>query len=128
MEVPAPHEAGQEERDHKFITKAVDEAYRAVDGGGGGPFGAVIVRGDEEVVSCHNQKRYLKMIFVVELQKVVYGAKAEVAAAAGFNASIPDAFVEYYKKSGIEVRQAEGDTVRIAEEVFDKAKEKFRIK
>ncbi|KAG2641004.1 hypothetical protein PVAP13_2KG139800 [Panicum virgatum] len=24
------------------------------DGGGGGPFGAVIVRGDEEVVSCHN--------------------------------------------------------------------------
>nr|CAB3452493.1 unnamed protein product [Digitaria exilis] len=64
------------------------------------------------------------MIFV----KVVYGAKAEVAAAAGFNASIPDAFVEYYKKSGIEVRQAEGDTVRIAEEVFDKAKEKFRIK
>ena len=29
-------------------------AYRAVDGGGGGPFGAVIVRGDEEVVSCHN--------------------------------------------------------------------------
>nr|CAB3452492.1 unnamed protein product [Digitaria exilis] len=57
MEVPAPHEAGQEERDHKFITKAVDEAYRAVDGGGGGPFGAVIVRGDEEVVSCHNQVR-----------------------------------------------------------------------
>jgi tRNA(Arg) A34 adenosine deaminase TadA len=46
--------AGQGDRDYKFIAKAVDEAYRAVDGGGGGPFGAVIVRGDEEVVSCHN--------------------------------------------------------------------------
>ena len=54
-----------------------------------------------------------------QLQKVVYGAKAEVAAAAGFNGAIPDAFVEYYKKSGIEVRQAEGEAARIAEEVFD---------
>ena len=60
------------------------------------------------------------------MQKVVYGAKAEVAAAAGFHGAIPDAFVEYYKKSGIEVRQAEGEAARIAEEVFEKAKkEKF---
>ena len=54
-----------------------------------------------------------------QLQKVVYGAKAEVAAAAGFNGTVPDAFLEYYKKSGIEVRQAEGEAARIAEEVFD---------
>ena len=62
------------------------------------------------------------------LQKVVYGAKAEVAAAAGFNSTVPDAFVEYYKKSGIEVRQAEGEAARIAEEVFEKVKEKFQMK
>ena len=62
------------------------------------------------------------------LQKVVYGAKAEVAAAAGFNGTVPDAFLEYYKKSGIEVRQAEGEAARIAE-VFEKAKkEKFWMK
>ncbi|PUZ69011.1 hypothetical protein GQ55_2G074600 [Panicum hallii var. hallii] len=51
----------------------------------------------------------------------LYGAKAEAAAAAGFDASIPDAFVEYYRKSGIEVRQVEGEAARIAEQVFEKA-------
>ncbi|PUZ69012.1 hypothetical protein GQ55_2G074700 [Panicum hallii var. hallii] len=122
----APQAAGQGDRDYKFIAKAVDEAYRAVDGGGGGPFGAVIVRGDEEVVSCHNlvlkdtdPSAHAEVTAIRE--KVVYGAKAEVAAAAGFNGTIPDAFVEYYKKSGIEVRQAEGEAARIAEEVFEKA-------
>ena len=49
-------------------------------------------------------------------QKVVYGAKSEVAAAAGLNGTLPDVFIEYYQKSGIEMRQAEGDeTRRIAE-------------
>ncbi|RLN34255.1 hypothetical protein C2845_PM03G24470 [Panicum miliaceum] len=111
MEAPqgASSAARQDDRDYQFIVKAINEAYQAVDGGGGGPFGAVIVRGDEEV-------------------KVVYGAKAEVAAAAGFNGTIPDAFVEYYKKSGIVVRQAEGEAAWIAEEVFEKGKEKFRMK
>ncbi|XP_025802623.1 guanosine deaminase-like isoform X2 [Panicum hallii] len=51
----------------------------------------------------------------------LYGAKAEAAVAAGFDASIPDAFVEYYRKSGIEVRQVEGEAARIAEQVFEKA-------
>ncbi|OEL33416.1 Guanine deaminase [Dichanthelium oligosanthes] len=160
MEAPQ----GGQDRDYKFITKAVDEAYRAVEGGGGGPFGAVIVRGDEEVVSCHNLVRKdtdpsahaevtaireackklgkinlsdceiyascepcpmcFGLIRLSKIKKVVYGAKAEVASAAGFNGLIPDVFVEYYKKSGIEVRQAEGEAARIAEEVFEKAKEK----
>jgi tRNA(Arg) A34 adenosine deaminase TadA len=48
--------AGQD-RDYRFIAKAVDEAYRAVECGGGNPFGAVIARGDEEVVSYHNSVR-----------------------------------------------------------------------
>lgn len=43
-----------QDRDHKFLTKAVEEAYKGVDCGDGGPFGAVVVRNDEIVVSCHN--------------------------------------------------------------------------
>lgn len=42
------------DRDHAFLTKAVEEAYRGVECGDGGPFGAVVVRNDEVVVSCHN--------------------------------------------------------------------------
>ncbi|CAN6197386.1 unnamed protein product [Urochloa humidicola] len=53
MEAPQRTSSSQD-RDYKFIVQAVDEAYRAVEGGVGRPFGAVIIRGDEEVVSCHN--------------------------------------------------------------------------
>ncbi|GMP48605.1 hypothetical protein CsSME_00015901 [Camellia sinensis var. sinensis] len=42
------------DRDHKFLTKAVEEAYKGVECGDGGPFGAVAVRNDEVVGSCHN--------------------------------------------------------------------------
>lgn len=40
--------------DHKFLTQAVEEAYKGVDCGDGGPFGAVIVHNNEVVASCHN--------------------------------------------------------------------------
>ena len=63
-----------------------------------------------------------------QLQKVVYGAKAEVAAAAGFSSTVPDAFVEYYQRSGMEIRQAEGEAAWIAEQVFEKTDGKFRTK
>ncbi|KAI3669169.1 hypothetical protein L6452_40395 [Arctium lappa] len=43
-----------QDRDHKFLTRAVEEAYKGVDCGDGGPFGAVVVCKDEIVVSCHN--------------------------------------------------------------------------
>ncbi|GJN25037.1 hypothetical protein PR202_gb12819 [Eleusine coracana subsp. coracana] len=39
------------------MEKAVEEAYRATEGGDGGPFGAVIVRDGEVVISCHNMVR-----------------------------------------------------------------------
>nr|GMD45263.1 APOBEC/CMP deaminase, zinc-binding [Ipomoea batatas] len=42
------------DRDHKFFRRAVEEAYKAVECGHGGPFGAVVVCNDEVVVSCHN--------------------------------------------------------------------------
>ncbi|KAG9132446.1 hypothetical protein Leryth_008376 [Lithospermum erythrorhizon] len=43
-----------EDRDRKFLMGAVEEAYNAVECGHGKPYGAVIVRNDEVVVSCHN--------------------------------------------------------------------------
>ncbi|KAG6394983.1 hypothetical protein SASPL_145574 [Salvia splendens] len=46
--------AAVQDRDHKFLTKAVEEAYKGVDSGDGGPFGAVVVHNDEVVVGCHN--------------------------------------------------------------------------
>lgn len=41
-------------RDHKFLRKAVEEAYNGVDSEDGGPFGAIIVCNDEIIASCHN--------------------------------------------------------------------------
>ena len=84
--------AAGRDRDYRFIAKAVDEAYQAVECGGGNPFGAVI------------------------------------GAAAGFSSTVPDAFVEYYQRSGMEIRQAEGEAAWIAEQVFEKTDGKFRTK
>ncbi|MFS8009369.1 putative guanine deaminase [Helianthus anomalus] len=50
----AGHQEVVQDRDHKFLTRAVEEAYKGVENGDGGPFGAVVVRNDEIVVSCHN--------------------------------------------------------------------------
>ena len=43
-----------QDRDHKFLMRAVEEAYKGVECGDGRPFGAVVVRNNEVVVSCHN--------------------------------------------------------------------------
>ncbi|KAL6897275.1 hypothetical protein ACP4OV_006971 [Aristida adscensionis] len=154
--------AGQD-RDYNFMKKAIDEAYRAVDSGGY-PFGAVIVRGDEAVVSCHNMVRtnrdpsahaeitaireclqktrknqplrlrnllflpampnvHRRNSFLQDQERGVWsqGGGCRCCWMGGF---IPEAFVEYYQKSGMEIRQAEGDAARIAEEVFEKIKRK----
>ncbi|CAI8610877.1 unnamed protein product [Vicia faba] len=50
----AGHQEAVQDRDHTFLRKAVEEAYKGVDCGDGGPFGAVIVHNDEVVASCHN--------------------------------------------------------------------------
>lgn len=50
----AGHQEAVQHRDHKFLTKAVEEAYKGVESGHGGPFGAVVVCNDEVLVSCHN--------------------------------------------------------------------------
>ena len=36
------------------MSKAVEEAYNGVNSGHGGPFGAIVVRNDEVIASCHN--------------------------------------------------------------------------
>ncbi|KAE8729109.1 putative inactive poly polymerase SRO2-like [Hibiscus syriacus] len=43
-----------QDRDHKFLTQAIGEAYKGVECKDGRPFGAVVVRNDEAIVSCHN--------------------------------------------------------------------------
>ncbi|XP_019440577.1 PREDICTED: uncharacterized protein LOC109345812 [Lupinus angustifolius] len=43
-----------EDRDDKFLAKAIEEAYRGTECGDGYPFGAVVVQNDGVVVSCHN--------------------------------------------------------------------------
>ncbi|XP_022933009.1 uncharacterized protein LOC111473562 [Cucurbita maxima] len=48
------HQEDVQDRDLKFLTQAVEEAYKGVECGDGGPFGAVVVRNNEVVVSCHN--------------------------------------------------------------------------
>lgn len=37
-----------------MLKKAIEEAYKGVECGHGGPFGAVVVCNEEVVVSCHN--------------------------------------------------------------------------
>ena len=43
-----------QQRDHKFLRIAVEEAYKGVECGDGGPFGVIIVCNDEVVSCCHN--------------------------------------------------------------------------
>ncbi|MED6183446.1 hypothetical protein PIB30_020146 [Stylosanthes scabra] len=165
----AGHQEVVQDRDHKFLRKAVEEAYKGVDCGHGGPFGAVIVCNDEVVASCHNMvlshtdptahaevtaireacKKLKKIelsdceiyascepcpmcfgaIHLSRIKRLVYGAKAEAAIAIGFDDFIADALrgTGFYQKAQLEIKRADGNEAMIAEEVFEKTKEKFRM-
>ncbi|WVZ62557.1 hypothetical protein U9M48_012294 [Paspalum notatum var. saurae] len=165
----AGHQEAVQDRDHKFLTKAVEEAYRGVECGDGGPFGAVVVCNHEVVVSCHNMvlkhtdptahaevtaiREACKKLGKIELsdceiyascepcpmcfgavhlsriKRLVYGAKAEAAIAIGFDDFIADALrgTGYYQKANMEIKKADGSGALIAEQVFEKTKEKFQI-
>ncbi|KAK8951284.1 hypothetical protein KSP39_PZI004677 [Platanthera zijinensis] len=165
----AGHQEVVGDKDHKFLSKAVEEAYNGVESGDGGPFGAVIVCNDEVVVSCHNMvlhdtdptahaevtaireacKKLGKIelsdceiyascepcpmcfgaIFLSRIKRLVYGAKAEAAIAIGFDDFIADALrgTAYYQKAHLEVIRANGNGAMIAEQVFEKTKEKFQM-
>ncbi|KAG1326089.1 putative Guanosine deaminase [Cocos nucifera] len=189
--------AAVQDRDHKFLSKAVEEAYHGVDCGDGGPFGAVVVHNDEIVVSCHNmvlkatdptahaevtairesiavgiffmiypESRPLEVTvpfsnIVISLNlfigkrlvrnsgksnslivkymrpvslalcasRLVYGAQAEAAIAIGFDDFIADALrgTGFYQKAHLEIKRADGNGAIIAEQVFEKTKEKFQM-
>ncbi|PNX77949.1 tRNA-specific adenosine deaminase [Trifolium pratense] len=63
------------------------------------------------------------------LVRLVYGAKAEAAIAIGFDDFIADALrgTGVYQKAQLEIKRADGNEAIIAEEVFEKTKEKFRM-
>lgn len=62
-------------------------------------------------------------------QRLVYGAKAEAAIAIGFDDFIADALrgTGFYQKAQLEIKRADGNGALIAEEVFQKTKEKFQM-
>ncbi|KAK0599269.1 hypothetical protein LWI29_003778 [Acer saccharum] len=157
------------DRDHRFLTRAVEEAYKGVECGHGGPFGAVVVRDNELVVSCHNMvlnntdpsahaevtaireacKKLNRIelsdceiyascepcpmcfgaIHLSRLKRLVYGANAEAAIAIGFDDFIADALrgTGFYQKAHLEIIKADGTGAVIAEQVFEKTKEKFTL-
>ncbi|PKA63038.1 Protoporphyrinogen oxidase, chloroplastic [Apostasia shenzhenica] len=159
---PGYHKAVQD-KDHKFLSKAIEEAYKGVDCGDGGPFGAVVVRNDEVVVSCHNMvlkkadptahaeacRKLGKIVLsdceiyascepcpmcfgaihLSRIKRLVYGAKAEAAIAIGFDDFIADALrgTGFYQKASLEIKQADEKGAIIAEQVFQKTKEKFQL-
>lgn len=59
----------------------------------------------------------------------MYGAKAEAAIAIGFDDFIADALrgTGFYQKANLEIKRADGNEAMIAEQVFEKTKEKFRL-
>jgi len=63
------------------------------------------------------------------IQRLVYGAKAEAAIAIGFDDFISDALrgTGFYQKAQLEIKRADGKEANIAEEVFERTKEKFRM-
>ncbi|KAI9186818.1 hypothetical protein LWI28_021264 [Acer negundo] len=165
---PGQQEAVRD-RDYRFLTRAVEEAYKGVECGHGGPFGAVVVCDNEVVVSCHNMvlnntdpsahaevtaireacKKLNRIelsdceiyascepcpmcfgaIHLSRLKRLVYGANAEAAIAIGFDDFIADALrgTGFYQKAHLEIIKADGTGAVIAEQVFEKTKEKFTL-
>ncbi|MED6112368.1 hypothetical protein PIB30_061078 [Stylosanthes scabra] len=165
----AGHKEAIKDRDHKFLRKAIEEAYKGVECEDGGPFGAVIVCNDEIVAASHNmvlrnsdptahaevtvireacrKLRQIELsdceiyascepcpmcfgaIHLSRVKRLVYGAKAEAAIAIGFDDFIADALrgTGFYQKAQLEIKKADGNEAIVAEEVFQKTKEKFRM-
>lgn len=151
-----------EDRDSKFIIKSVKEAYEAVESGDGYPYGALIVRNDEVIVSCHNMflrnkeptahaeiiaireacKKLDKVslagcelytscepcpmcfgaIHFSKVKRMVYGATAEAARSIGFS-NYTGKGTDFHK---FEIKKIDGIAAEIAEEVFEKTKDKVK--
>ncbi|XP_074292699.1 guanosine deaminase-like isoform X2 [Silene latifolia] len=151
--------------EYKFMTQAIEEAYKAVECGDGSSFGAVIVHNAQPIAICHNMVKrdsdptaHAEVTAIREacknlnqtnlsecvlytscepcplccaairlsgIKRTVYGAKAEILVAAGFDKFVADASlgIEAYQKDGFVFKQAEPDLVLLANQVFEKKKE-----
>ncbi|KAH7526822.1 hypothetical protein JRO89_XSUnG0049000 [Xanthoceras sorbifolium] len=143
----AGHQEAVQDRDHKFLTKAVEEAYKGVECGDGGPFGAVVVHNDEVTAvremkamirsackklnkielsdceiyaSCEPCPMCFGAIHLSRIKRLVYGAKAEAAIAIGFDDFIADALrgTGFYQKAQLEIKRADGNGAVIAEQLL----------
>ncbi|XP_059074335.1 guanosine deaminase isoform X4 [Cryptomeria japonica] len=115
-----------EDRDFQFLSMAIKEAYNAVESEDGAPFGAVVVCGEEVVVSCHNMglkqtdpTAHAEVVAIRE--RLFYGANVESAISAGLEATISNALrgTGVYQKTNIIVDKAYGCLADMAEKVFE---------
>ncbi|XP_073219909.1 guanosine deaminase isoform X2 [Cicer arietinum] len=83
----------------------------------------------EIYASCEPCPMCFGAIHLSRIKRLVYGAKAEAAIAIGFDDFIADALrgTGFYQKAQLEIKRADGNEALIAEEVFQKTKEKFQM-
>uniref|UniRef100_I1L1Z2 MafB19-like deaminase domain-containing protein n=1 Tax=Glycine max TaxID=3847 RepID=I1L1Z2_SOYBN len=83
----------------------------------------------EIYASCEPCPMCFGAIHLSRVKRLVYGAKAEAAIAIGFDDFISDALrgTGFYQKAQLEIKRADGKEANIAEEVFERTKEKFRM-
>ncbi|KAM3279806.1 hypothetical protein ACQJBY_046903 [Aegilops geniculata] len=146
-----------QDREHKFLSIAVEEAYGAVDRGHGRPFGAVVVRNDEVVVSCHNMvvkntdatahaevtaiREACKKLGKIDLSDCEMYASCEPCPMCfgavrlsgikrlvyGATAEAAIAMGSCYQNANLEIKRADGDGALLAEQLFDNTKGKFQM-
>ncbi|KAI4986374.1 guanosine deaminase-like isoform X1 [Hordeum vulgare subsp. vulgare] len=145
------------DREHKFLSIAVEEAYRAVDRGHGRPFGAVVVRNDKVVVSCHNMvvkntdatahaevtaiREACKKLGKTDLSDCEMYASCEPCPMCfgavrlsrikrlvyGATAEAAIAMGSCYQNANLEIKRADGNEALLAEQVFENTKGKFQM-
>ncbi|KMT13456.1 hypothetical protein BVRB_4g082350 [Beta vulgaris subsp. vulgaris] len=81
----------------------------------------------EMYASCEPCSMCFGAIQYSKIKRLMYGAKAEAADAAGYNSFISDALrgTGAQPKPNLEIKHADGELAIIAEQVFEKTKAKF---
>ncbi|VAH97514.1 guanosine deaminase-like isoform X1 [Triticum dicoccoides] len=146
-----------QDREHKFLSIAVEEAYRAVDRGHGRPFGAVVVRNDQVVVSCHNMvvkntdatahaevtaiREACKKLGKIDLSDCEMYASCEPCPMCfgavrlsrikrlvyGATAEAAIAMGSCYQSANLEIKRVDGNGALLAEQLFENTKGKFQM-
>ncbi|KAG0472122.1 hypothetical protein HPP92_016668 [Vanilla planifolia] len=83
----------------------------------------------EIYASCEPCPMCFGAIHLSRIKRLVYGAKAEAAIAIGFDDFIADALrgTGFYQKANLVIKQADQHGAIIAEQVFEKTKQKFQM-